>query len=147
MSFYTAVFGQNQAADAILATLGLTREDVGRFRDCFVTEGEIAVYTRNGGNNRECCCSDGPACGAECRNPDTAQCACTGCVITHRLPSHPLYVRDEDDDFDSTYATIYFRFPDEHADQLRLLEAREPFDPSARWLKAIEDLRVWGFPK
>ena len=49
MSMYSLIFGQNKAADAILATLGLTREAVGRFRDCFITAGEIAVYTRKRG--------------------------------------------------------------------------------------------------
>ena len=52
MSMYGLVFGTNPQADAILATLGLRRADCGRFRDCFVADGRIAVYTRNGGGNR-----------------------------------------------------------------------------------------------
>jgi len=55
MSLYSLVFGENLAGEAILATLGLTTGDVGRYRDCFVTEGKIAVYTRNGGGNRDYC--------------------------------------------------------------------------------------------
>ena len=132
MSMYGLVFGKNPAADAILATLGLKRDEVGRFRDAFVANGEIAVYTRNGGGNREHWDEE---------QEEGDACSCTGCVITYRLPKHPLYLRDADDDFDQTYATIYFRFPDEYAEDLRNLDSGEPFDPSARWtafLKALE---------
>lgn len=178
MSLYSMVFGQNGAADAILATLGLTRESVGRFRDCFVAKGEIAVYTRNGGGNRSCWHegdSDEHGYGsAQCKQhsferaedeyttsgliektgrrvtvtryvcdaPRSAACACPGCTIEYRLPKHACCLRDEDDDFDCTYATIYFRFPDEYAEELRKLDSGEKFEPSERWLKAIEALRA-----
>jgi hypothetical protein len=117
MSMYNLVFGMNPASNVILATLGLNQADTGRFRDCFVTNGEIAIYTRNGGGNRE---SYQP--------------------IIDELAKHPCYLRDEDDDFDSTYATFYFRFPDEYAEELKLIDAGEKFDPDARWLDAIERL-------
>ena len=116
MGMYNLIFGQNPASDAILATLGLTRGDTGRFRDCFVADGEIAVYTRNGGNNREGYMPD--------------------------LSGHPCYLRDEDDDFDCTYATIYFSFPTEFAEELRKLDSGEKFEPSKRWLDAIEALKA-----
>ena len=119
MSMYNLVFGQNPVSDAILATLGLTRGDVGRFRDCFVANGEIAIYTRNGGGNRE-----------EYQS------------IIDELAKHPCYLRDEDDDFDHTYATIYFKFPDEYAEQLRKLDSGEKFDPDKRWLEAINALKA-----
>ena len=48
------LFGMNPLSSVILATLGLRTADVGRFRDCFICNGEIAVYTRNGGGNRHC---------------------------------------------------------------------------------------------
>lgn len=115
MSLYNIMFGENPASEAILATLGLSPTDCGRFRDCFIAKGEIAVYTRNGGNNREDCM------------PDFSQ--------------HPNYLRDEDDDFDSTYATIYFSFPDTYAEELKRLDGGETFDPSERWLKALEALK------
>lgn len=115
---YNLIFGVNQMSTVILATLGLTTEDVGRFRDCFVTEGEIAVYTRNGGGNRE-----------------------SYQEVFDTLAQHPCYLRDQDDDFDCTYATIYFKFPDEFADQLKKLDIGVPFNPSQRWLDAIEALK------
>lgn len=110
MSMYHLIFGVNPSAQAILATLQLTPADVGRFRDCFVADGEIVVYTRNGGGNR----------------PDYQP-------VFDRLRAHPDYLRDADDDFDATYATIYFRLPDAYAEILRPLDIGGPFDPSQRW--------------
>lgn len=121
MSLYNMVFGQNQASGAILATLGLTKDDVGRFRDCFVADGEICIYTRNGGGNRE---------------------EYQGTIDT--LAQHPCYLRDADDDYDCTYCTIYFRFPDEFAEELKKLDSGEPFDPSKQWQDAIEAIRNGG---
>lgn len=132
MGLYNMVFGQNSTSDAILATLGLTRSDVGRFRDCFVANGEIAVYTRNGGGNRECWEE----------KEEGADCLCPGCIM-EKLPNHPYYLRDEDDDFDCTYATIYFRFPEKFAEELKKLDSGEKFDPSQRWLDAIEAMKQW----
>jgi len=121
MGMYNLIFGQNPISDAVLATLNLTRHDVGRFRDCFVTRGEIAVYTRNGGGNRE----------------DYQD-------VFDKLAQHPCYLRDQDDDFDCTYATIYFSFPEEFAEELKKLDTGEKFDPSQRWLDALEALKRTG---
>ena len=121
MSLYALVHGMNPAADIILATLGLTRESVGRFRDAFVSQGvdsyEIAVYTRNGGGNRD----------------DYED-------VFEALRAHPLYDRDVDDDFDSTYATIYFKLPEEYADSLKKLGDGK-FEPDKRWQDALEKLQ------
>lgn len=196
MSLYNMIFGQNERSDAILATLGLTTGDVGRFRNCYVADGEIAVYTRNGGGNRECWHAERPHHGSKscvhvvtpievdewafmpksewpdgkppgfvftsrdgvsgceyktgrrvvedhfvCQFPSSADCACPGCTIEHRLPKHHLYLRDEDDDFDSTYATIYFRIPDEFRDELMSMNLPD-FKPSDLWIKAIEALKT-----
>lgn len=112
------MFGRNPAADVILATLGLSRYDVGRFRDCFVADGEIAVYTRNGGGNRD-----------------------EYWPVFERLAEHPLYLRDRDDDFDCTYATIFFKLPEEYADDLRRLDSG-PFEPSQRWAELLAKLEA-----
>lgn len=123
MSLYGMVFGQNPASLAILATLGLTEGDVGRFRDCFVDKDEsgtlrIAVYTRNGGGNREAYQD-----------------------VLDQLATHPLYIEDRDDDFDSTYATIYFKVPPEFEAGMAVLASETPFNPSERWLAAIEAIK------
>lgn len=187
MSLYNMLFGANPASDVLLATLGLTRDDVGRFRDCSVSEGQIAVYTRNGSGNRECSCDgyedygnltcentpyqkvvakyvrkDGPVrdCGCKggptygtptsvehdhptgdteeetwyrCLSPNSEKCGCTGCIISYRLPKHPNYIRDVDDEFDGTYATIYFSFPEEYAEGLRMLDTGTEWNPDERW--------------
>ena len=145
---YNILFGQNPQAEVILATLGLTKEDMGRFRDCFVAHGEIAVYTRNGGNNRHCVQDyenggwpDGPA------ETDCGQTGCYGCIISHRLPQHPCYLRDSDDDFDTTYATVYFRFPEEFAEGLQALDQGQPFDPDARWQQLFAALDQMKAPQ
>jgi len=116
MSFYNIVFGKNPRGEIILKTLGLSKGDTGRYRDCFVADGEIAVYTRNGGNNREDYMPD--------------------------FSEHPNFLRDEDDEFDSTYATIYFSFPEQYATDLALLDDGVPFNPSQRWLDMLESLKT-----
>jgi hypothetical protein len=133
MSLYNMLFGQNPAAPILKAALNLDNEapenfnerfneasdswgefdpysekgkelmkeaksqgyfPTGRFRDIYFqneegSEPKIILYTRNGGGNR-----------------DYYQ------YIFDLLESHPLYIRDYDDDFDSTYAYIEFRAPE-----------------------------------
>lgn len=186
MSLYNALFGMNQMSDVLLAALGLTRADVGRFRDCYIQNDRIAVYTRNGGGNRDCWHRDhdwyaSKGCKHEsrveavpetvtltdeeakqhpeftplnvwigskrmygtgrmveetqyrCVAPDSEECSCPGCIISYRLRKHPLYLTDRDDDFDTTYATIWFRFPEEVADDLKAFGAGDVVIPSEKW--------------
>ena len=116
MSLYNMLFGQNPMTDFILATLGLTTDDCGRFRNVFVANGEIAVYTRHGGGNRE-----------------------WYQYVFDELATHPLYKRDEDDDFDCTYATIYFSLPEQWKDELTKMESGT-FHPSEEWRKKIASI-------
>ncbi len=90
MSFYNMINKVNPAAFFVLPMLGEKHPDqYPRFRDCFVVENEIHLYTRVGGNNRNCGFGE------------------------KELQQHPNYLRDEDDDFDNTYATYMFSVPDE----------------------------------
>lgn len=137
MSLYNALFGQNPYADILLGVLGLTKGDVGRFRDCFVDEVDgkkvIAIYTRNGGGNRQCWKDD-----------DADSCDCPGCVIEYRLPNHPNYLSDSDDDFDCTYATIYFSVPEPSRpllDFLASLQSEDANDPQGRFDRLMDGLR------
>jgi len=131
MSMYNLLFGQNPVSGIILATLGLTEGDCGRFRDAFISEGKIAVYTRLGGGNRECYCET---------EKEHAEGGCYGPVI-ECLQAHSQYLYDKDDDFDSTYATFWFRFPDKYNDLLQLLEGKDLFDPDKRWKEKLEAVR------
>ncbi|SRR5713101_3719560 len=91
MSLYNMLHGKNPIADMLLAMINLTGADVGRYRDYYLNElgTEICVYTRNGGGNREGYMPD--------------------------FSGHPYFLRDADDDFDCTYATLYFAVPPEFA--------------------------------
>jgi hypothetical protein len=115
MSLYNLLFGANPAGPAILATLGLTPSDVGRYRDCYVENDRghyrIVVHTRNGGGNRD-----------EYQD------------VLDELAQHPLWLYDQDDDFDCTYADIRFNLPEDYATELRALADKQEFiAPSEKW--------------
>ena len=90
MSLYNLVFGMNPDSDKLLALLGKTKADFGRFRNVYLEDGYIIVHTRNGGGNRE----------------DYTD-------VFDEMSEHPWYSHDEDDSFDCTYANIYFKIPDD----------------------------------
>lgn len=109
MSFYNALFGKNPSSDLLLAILDIKQNDVERFRDCSIDfeASRISIYTRTGGGNRD----DYP---------------------NEKLTSHACYLHDEDDDFDSTYATYYFKFPEEMAaDVVKLANVEENGFPAS----------------
>lgn len=82
-----ALVGETPGAQLILAAAGLDIQKVGRYRDCYVNkDGELVVFTRNGGGNRE--------------DYEDA---------TEYMRGFPGFVRDYDDDFDCTYAYYVFR--------------------------------------
>jgi hypothetical protein len=133
MSMYNLLFGANPMSDVLLASIGRTKGDFGRFRDCFVANGRIAVYTRNGGGNRDHWDDD---------TGEGESCDCPGCIITYRAKTWPFYSHDRDDDFDNTYATIYFTFPPEYAEGLAAHDSGTEWDPDARWLALLESLKA-----
>ena len=53
MSMYNIIHGENPFSTILLGILGLTRENVPRYRDCWWTGNQIAVHTRTGGGNRD----------------------------------------------------------------------------------------------
>ena len=94
MSLYNTLFGTNPAAKFLLASLEKGYDDFGRFRDAFYEQkddgtGVIIVYTRCGGGNRE----------------DYE-------YVFNEMETHPQYLTNYDDDYDSTYAYIEFLAPD-----------------------------------
>lgn len=77
-----------------------------------------------------------------CLSPDSAECFCYGCAISYRLPEMEGFLSADDDDFDSTYATIRFRGkPREEAPglyEVALEGAKdEAVDMSAKWGEAL----------
>jgi hypothetical protein len=199
MSLYELAFsdpGRPDRARVLLAVLG--NPEMGRFRDAWLEKTndgplEVAVYTRNGGGNRECWHDSDPTWGEpgckhetfhreksvwlndgegepqpewrvgrqwprrteyltgefeeevsyKCLAPDSIECDCVGCIAQYRLPTHPLYIRDKDDNFDCTYATFYFKVPDEFVEALEPL-AGTHIDTSKRWadtIAAIQEMK------
>lgn len=98
MSFYNMLFGMNSQADLLLAVIGLRKVDVERFRDVSSVDngGQITVYTRTGGGNRE-------------DYPNIA------------MRSRPEWLDSEDDDYDSTYCTDTFKVPEQWQADVRAL--------------------------
>lgn len=123
--------GQGARGAFLLHVLG--SPEPGRFRDAWVEKGDdgepvIVIYTRNGGGNRECYCHDHPE---------------VGCLekVIEDLQAHPLYLSDEDDDFDGTYATFRFRCPDDAEVRDLLAGAADGRrDMDAEWQKAIASI-------
>ena len=88
MSLYNLLFGFSPACVTILPMLGRKQEEYPRFRDCFVTDdNNIAIYTRVGGNNRDCGFGE------------------------EELYKDENFIRTYDDDFDNTFATYEFKVP------------------------------------
>lgn len=143
MSLYEMVFADGEEGLPLLGALGFKSvSDVGRYRSSWIEKGEdgiprIAVYTRNGGGNRECWKDD---------LKDGEECHCVGCTIEHDLPKHPQYLFDQDDEFDCTYATIYFSIPDnlkkmlDEADSDWVNKVQDEVNMSETWKKVIDSI-------
>lgn len=114
MSFYSMIHGENPFSNVLLAILGLNRSQIPRYRDCFWDGTHIGVYTRTGGNNRD---------DYEEENA--------------MLEDHPNHVRNEDDDFDDTYATFYFSIPEKLQWTIPHLTATEE-TPEQKWTSFID---------
>jgi len=122
------LFGENQAASILLKILNIEKSDIPRFRDCFLNDGFIIIHTHTGGGNRDF--YDEP-------NEENLE----GPWNT-TLKNNMYFVRDEDDDFDSTYANFYFSFPDEYKDDLDALsKGTENYKPSEKWQMVFEAIK------
>jgi hypothetical protein len=117
MSMYNAIFGLNSAAPFILAMLGKTQGDFGRFRDAYFNEERnIVIYTRCGGGNRD----------------DYQQ-------VFDEMSTHPYFIRDFDEDFDSTYASFEFKVPDQFKEQVdKLFDKSDNKAPADKWKDLFE---------
>lgn len=111
MSLYNMINGVNPATFIFLPMLGKHPDEYPRFRDCFINDGMIEVYTRVGGNNRN------SGYGEE------------------ELYKHPNFVETYDDDFDNTYGTYVFSVPDEWKDDFNKLMNGEK--PSERYIEQM----------
>lgn len=116
MSLYNILFGEGNDVDFLLKLLDADRGDFGRFRAVYVTEDHIVVHTRCGGGNRED-------------------------YFPEWVEDHPLYSHDADDDFDCTYADIYFKHPPEYSELLKEM-AVGTVTPAEKWKLLFESLEA-----
>ena len=128
-------------APVLLSLLRLSPQVIPRFRDCFLESDRIVIFTRTGGGNRRYYESE-----ASCRyyypedfnepEPPTGP-------WNDDLRQHPLYDRDQDDSFDSTYARFYFKFPAAYVERLAELAQARGEQPSfkERFDQVIEMIR------
>lgn len=138
--------GVNPLSGVYLAMLGFTVKDVPRFRDVYLFEQRegghgIAIHTRTGGGNRdyyeheERCRDNYPeyfdGSDAEPTGPWNAD-----------LRKSPHFLYDEDDDFDSTYATFYYACPPAFQEQLNEMAALggQTEVPAEQWQRLFRKL-------
>jgi hypothetical protein len=115
------LFGVNAFSSTLLQMLGTTPNKIPRYRDCFLSKDgtEIIIYTRTGGGNREA---------YEVENES--------------LRLIPGFKRDEDDDFDCTYASFFFEVPEHFKAQVTLIKDMGAItNPIERWKQLLEDLK------
>lgn len=120
------IFGIN-ANLAVMASpfLPMVAENFPRFRNIFLKDeedaedpydGDLYVYTRMGGGNRECYCEE--------EGCDCSSCGCGACEAD-RIEGLPNCIARDDDDFDYTYCTFVFKVLEENRnDFLCLKEGR-----------------------
>lgn len=142
MSLYNLLDGVNPLKDILLKILDIDQPNgkwkSGRFRGIYLNEDgtEIILYTRNGGGNREHWGF------SHADEKEGEECSCAGCVITYHLPKHPNYLRDYDDDFDSTYAYIVFSVPEEFQEFTKsLATGKKPEIISEKFQKTIAEMK------
>ena len=114
MSLYNMIFGYNPACVFIMPMLGRKDTEYPRFRDCFVEDDKIAIFTRVGGNNRNCGFGE------------------------EELYSDPNFVSTYDDEDDSTYGIYLFNVPDKwKPDFDKILDGRikETSDDYKKYIK------------
>lgn len=118
MSLFNLLGGCNPSTEQLFKLLGLSVNNFGRYRDIYVKDGYIVVHTRCGGGNRE----------------DYEE-------MFETVSTHPWYSHDEDYEYDTTYADIYFTIPnDENQTVVGLLDQGTP--PAEKW-----DNFINGLPK
>ena len=128
MSLYNQIFGYNPIAPTLLLILQLDPQKIPRFRDAYIDDlGNIVIYTRTGGNNRATYASENQA-----------------------LREIPGFIRDEDDDYDETFAKFTYEVAEPFVPAVAImLMAQDHFDPGERWkamLKGMQEAHETGEP-
>lgn len=120
MSMYNLACGPNTISTVLLEMLGLLPTDIPRFRDCYIDDSCIVIYTRTGGGNREAYVTENAS-----------------------MQAHPLYIKDEDDAMDCTYANFFFSIPEEHKELIqKLVDNNLSITPAEKWELIFKQLDV-----
>ena len=120
MSLYNMMMGYNPACILFMPMLGRKQEEWPRFRDCFITEeGNIAIYTRVGGGNRECGYGE------------------------EELYKDENFITTYDDEYDNTYGTYEFRVPKKWEADFKAIIGGRPNEVSKEYIQYLKDF----FPK
>ena len=107
----------NPDSDQLLHLLNKTKDEFGRFRNVYVQDNYIVVHTRCGGGNRE-------------YYED----------MFDDISNHPWYSHNQDDDFDCTYADIFFEVPHDVREVLSTLDKGHL--PTEQWASFLEVLKT-----
>lgn len=141
MSLYNMVHGTNPLAGVLMRMLDTTPDKVPRFRDCYFDGEHIVVYTRTGGGNREyyesleSCKENYPEYFGTADEPSGPW--------NEDLRALSGFVRDEDDDYDCTYASFYFTVPEQFNHLLEKLKSMAQKETqSERWEASIERIKT-----
>jgi len=142
MSLYHMLCGENPLSGMLLQFLDIDQGNKwfsGRFRDCYPNKDgtKILLYTRNGGGNRE-------HFDEYANKKEGMDCSCPACCINHQLPKHPNYIKDYDDDFDCTFATVEFSVPERWAEFVKDIATEENCETGAEKFQKQIDLLSEG---
>lgn len=123
MSLYNMVNGFNPACVFIMPMLGRKQDEYPRFRDCFVTEdGNIAIYTRVGGGNRNCGFGE------------------------EELYKDENFIKTYDDEYDCTYATYEFSVPNKWKEDFGKITEGKISETSKEYRRMIADFYPKLYP-
>ncbi len=126
MSLYNRLFGENKEAHVLLGFIGLNKGIFMRYRDVYLNKDGniITVITRTGGNNRK-----------DFRQSFTD------------IRKNENYIRDYDDEYDSTYCYFEFRVPDKFKyTAMRMKPEKDRISVGDMFKKEIEDAKIPGSP-
>ena len=127
---YNALFKENPKADVILNSLGVDRNFFIRYRDVWIRDGQVAVYTRMGRQQEH---------DSESKMPKGIFCTCRGCRFTSNVKNHPLFKSIQNDKKDSTYATVYFDVPESIRSEFKAEMSMPPINMDVEWYKRLND--------
>jgi len=115
---YNNLFRVDSEYRKLLCIIKINEDEIPRFRDCYYLKRSaedggdcIVIHTRTGGGNRD---------DYEDENEG--------------LTRSKYYQKDEDDDFDCTYADFYYSIPDEYVVDLKEIYSDiDTITPAEKW--------------